>query len=1183
MTSARLFTRCAALALVLALETSPLSAQTIGSSGGPGGQANAAAPTVRGAEKPYRSLTNTRRGFTNFNVEVVRGFVLETGGVQAEFWAVNAYESSVMHFIGVTPNPAVKWRTLNNPVSIAKHESSLYVVAQGNHALARHALPSGEIVDVLMLPSEPADIAIDPENGEAWVSCMGADAVVQIELGARMKVKKVWGWKEGLLLKRPRFLNLDLGTADPADNVLYVAPLVSGNNTLEFKLVPSDLTEPAIHDGTGLPGGGLPDQDLFRIARDGSVEAIVRGAGSLMLGHGIHPSSGDYWMLAVDHNNLEAGMLSEPTVRGQFADNVLAVLDDTFLSAAAGTDGLPPSRLIDLDDTDPATSQKEYFADRSLSFPYALAFEPGSDRVAIASSTTPLVVLVDGAAARQAEFKLTDASYTHHGAVARTLAFDGVGGLYVYCQQTSNILAFRTTSPSQPPAAMSLGNDPTPAPVQAGRATWYDALPSLDGRTSCNTCHPQGGADGIAWLISNQPVDEKGHMVTQPLLGIEDSFPYHWRGERDLEAFNVAFPGLLGHADLKGLDAQELEEFVEFAFSLTAPANPLQTGPLGVDGEGRITQDFDRRIKDSLMSGPLGAGLTPIGPFGETVFGSATRGDDAFHEIPTIGERTCEQCHNAPTGTSGDVVTDAGGPINGAAVMKVAHLDGQLPLKHQPVVEVAVPGGPPIKRNLLGFGASHRGDRPNLLGFNTRFLGPMTPQDVLDLTAFVHLFDHGIAPSVHFAAVLDEGSPPDTSARIRSWLIRQSSVDWVGVAVVGTFPDANTQQLVPVHWYYDPDTQVFIPEDPAFPQVKLAAFLNFDAHPGMRNVFMGVPPGNEERLGVDWDADELSTSEELANSTDPWDPDTDGDGFTDGNEVAHGSDPTQSTSVPVDQTPPALVAGSLGVDFVSAASAKLFFESSEPASWTINLSAAGAPPVVDDRLTLDTVHTAIVQRLLPSTRGFDLPLDHDIVYSGTLVFTDAAGNSSAPIVLPDLTTRSMFHEGGPKFLVAGDLRLENEARTATTYSARATVRVDFKESSPPATQAKAQIAVAQVLKRDPNGLDWILVPVGEITHDAPATDFKFGPSQQPYGQTPGLLPGPFLIPLPTDAEGETSVDFTVNGLTMGQEVLFNLLTMFPEPAGWDPGDPALPSSQGTLGHYQLAATPASLRRIVSTQ
>ena len=115
-----------------------------------------------------------------------------------------------------------------------------------------------------------------------------------------------------------------------------------------------------------------------------------------------------------------------------------------------------------------------------------------------------------------------------------------------------------------------------------GRPILYDArFTSSNGEASCSSCHVFGDFDSLAWDLGNpddivmpnnnppgiiggtQPFHPmKGPMTTQTLRGMATHGPMHWRGDRTgatfpndplgldeqlaFEAFNVAFPGLLG-------------------------------------------------------------------------------------------------------------------------------------------------------------------------------------------------------------------------------------------------------------------------------------------------------------------------------------------------------------------------------------------------------------------------------------------------------------------------------------------------------------------------------------------------------------------------------------------------------------------------------------------------------------
>ncbi|MHA1124263.1 MAG: hypothetical protein ACTSO7_03935 [Candidatus Heimdallarchaeota archaeon] len=57
------------------------------------------------------------------------------------------------------------------------------------------------------------------------------------------------------------------------------------------------------------------------------------------------------------------------------------------------------------------------------------------------------------------------------------------------------------------------------------------------------------------------------------------------------------------------------------------------------------------------------------------------------------------------------------------------------------------------------------------------------------------------------------------------------------------------------------------------------------------------PDYDDSRLDMDWDL--LTNLEEYTYNTDPWNPDTDGDGFGDGYEVEKGTDPADPKDHPV--------------------------------------------------------------------------------------------------------------------------------------------------------------------------------------------------------------------------------------------------------------------------------------------
>jgi hypothetical protein len=270
-----------------------------------------AAPLIR-AQIPavdYAALTNPFSSATNFNVETVRGIVLDQNG----FFAINTHASTVVRHTDLTPGWEAEWATVQNPVSLALWNdmgaAKLLVVGGGSWSLVAHDVTTGRIVAHMQLPAEPADIVVDDVANHAYISCQGDNSVVRIDLQTFTQLSR---YPVGS--QRPRFLYLD-DTVSPRE--VFVAPFLSGNNTTASQPPPWP-TQPGpegsidrrsvVVDLDGVSGPDLPDEDLYRILAsqpwNTPAMPVLHGAGTLLTAHGRSPD-GKYWMLSTEAKNAD--------------------------------------------------------------------------------------------------------------------------------------------------------------------------------------------------------------------------------------------------------------------------------------------------------------------------------------------------------------------------------------------------------------------------------------------------------------------------------------------------------------------------------------------------------------------------------------------------------------------------------------------------------------------------------------------------------------------------------------------------------------------------------------------------------------------------------------------------------------------------------------------------------------
>jgi DNA-binding beta-propeller fold protein YncE len=429
-----------------------------------------------------------------------------------DLYVANAHGNTVVRFAALGAGRTEIFPTALNPVALGIWSDDLFVVCQGSRLLLRMDRFTGEVVDLLRIPSEPQDLVINQATGRGFVSSAGEDVVVEIDLASLAQVHRY-----SVPSKRPRHLFLD------ADGSVFVAPSLSGNNSTV--LGPLGAASVIDLDDTGLfPQGGLPDRDLFRI--DPSAQTILpvlRGMGTLLFGHGRNPLTQEYWILNVNARNKNPSNQSESSVNGSFAHNRLSIaaLPPTGVGAPL------PEDLINLDDSDPMQPGVQVADPRdSMAMPQALAIASSGFGFA-ASSGNDVVTMLDPDGARLFNFRLPQGSIPLGVALDQTETL-----LCVFCWGSNQVLVYSLMpfNNTTPIATLGVGLDPTPPSIAAGRRIFYDAAFSRDNRFTCGGCHPGGLTDGIAWNISDTPRDDKGPMVTQPLTGLAGIFPYHWRG-----------------------------------------------------------------------------------------------------------------------------------------------------------------------------------------------------------------------------------------------------------------------------------------------------------------------------------------------------------------------------------------------------------------------------------------------------------------------------------------------------------------------------------------------------------------------------------------------------------------------------------------------------------------------------
>jgi hypothetical protein len=214
-----------------------------------------------------------------------------------------------------------------------------------------------------------------------------------------------------------------------------------------------------------------------------------------------------------------------------------------------------------------------------------------------------------------------------------------------------------------------------------------------------------------------------------------------------------------------------------------------------------------------------------------------------------------------------------------------------------------------------GFGFSHDGSVDTLFRFvSGQVFAFNNDIERRDVEAFMLAFDTDLAPIVGQQVTLTQSNTAEAGARI-DLLLARAGADFTSLVLGGDVVECDlvakvSESGTPQGFVYDPDTVLFMP-DTGGPGIGDSALRDKATLNGDPVTYTCVPPGSGERVGVDRDDDALGDGAEtdtgtfngpMDAGTDPLDPDTDGDGFEDGVEVAAGTNPLDPLDFP--QAPP---------------------------------------------------------------------------------------------------------------------------------------------------------------------------------------------------------------------------------------------------------------------------------------
>jgi DNA-binding beta-propeller fold protein YncE len=706
----------------------------------------------------------------------------------------------------------------------------------------------------------------------------------------------------------------------------------------------------------------LPDQDVFAIDATANPPAqISNGAyahvGTTLFNMAVNPKSGKVYVTNTDaHNDIrfEGHTAGFSSVRGHITDSRVTVIDPA--SGAVSPVDLNPH----VDFNGPGgDAEKALSVAFPLD---VVVSADGATLYTVAQGSSKLAVYKTADLDAGAVTPSASNYVTLSGGGPTGLAVDAKGKTAYVLNRFDDSISIVDLKGMSEVGKVALFDPEPASVTAGRKYLYDANLTSSHGTTACASCHIGGDKDELAWDLGNpggipltitklgdvftispqvvsallpafapifgfnMPV--KGPMTTQSLRGMDNHGAMHWRGDRNgainqdgspvidpatnqpivsaqpnaglfdevraFTSFNVAFPGLVGNPAM--LSDSDMLDFANFILQVSYPPNPVRNLDNSLTPEQQIGYGF--------------------------FFNHATLPDGSTVELPSDRFHNCNGCHTLnPQGNAGLTKHPGFFGTDGrlsfeleTQVFKVPHLRnlytkvgmfGSSPDSLQPGTIVLQQG--PATDQIRGFGFNHDGVLGQLEHFFTGqvFLkatsnvtlpdGTVVPPNpygipFIDINAlfatgkvvfvedggfalrhaivaFMMAFDTNHAPIVGQQITLTGADAATANPRID--LLEARAAAGEADLVVSGHIDGKS-----VEYVYASGAFVSSTQSAPITDAQLRALVKTGGCGAL--TFTAVPVGSGWRVGVD----------------------RDGDGYTDADEVAFGTDPANAASHP---------------------------------------------------------------------------------------------------------------------------------------------------------------------------------------------------------------------------------------------------------------------------------------------